>query len=259
VTIQLMDRVNLQEMYKVIGSDFTCPNTRGYTWPKTNDGQRTFEIGILSGVQKEELMTVCVHEYAHTWVIENMPPAREKTIGKDAVEGFCELLAYLYAEQHGLIAGKSNILANYYTRGQIHLFIAAHRQYGFDDIVDWMKAGEDALLRAEDLGRLRRLEDLPKSQRTATNLPTADPAVVEIVEPRPPPREPILQGITWSKAQPTAIINGQSFGAMDLAVIRLAPTNVLIRCLQIRTNSVLIQFETTGEKQELFLSGKQSG
>jgi hypothetical protein len=35
--------------------------------------------------------------------------------------------------------------------------------------------------------------------------------------------------------------------------MKLAATNVSIRCLEIRTNSVVIQFEGTGEKQELLL------
>lgn len=278
VTIQLMDRVNLQEMYKVIGSDFTCPNTRGYTWPKTNDGQRTFEIAILSGVQKEELMTVCVHEYTHAWHIENLPPARAKSIGKDAVEGFCELMAYLYAEQQGLAAGKSNILANHYTRGQVHLFIEAERRFGFNEIVEWMKYGDTPLLLTNELQRVRQLDvaaatALPSNavhQAEApvvsnTNLPAATnppPAIVTTAstnEPAKLPAKLMLQGIIWSTTQPMAIINHRTFGSGDRAEIRMAAANLLIRCLEIRTNSVLIQIEATGERQELFLPAKRAG
>ncbi|MGC3960344.1 MAG: hypothetical protein QM813_21185 [Verrucomicrobiota bacterium] len=89
VTLQLMDRVTLQEIYRVIGNDYTCPDTMGCTATKTNDGQRVYEISILSGQPKEELMTTCVHEFAHTWIkFENVPPARRKTLGKDAAEEF---------------------------------------------------------------------------------------------------------------------------------------------------------------------------
>lgn len=136
VTVQLMDRVRLQEIYRVIGNDYSCPNTLGCTETKTNNGQRVFEISILSGQFKEDLMTTCVHEYTHAWIFENVPPARLKTLGKSAVEGFCELLSYLFAEQQGLLVGKSNILANHYTRGQVHLFIAANQAYGLADVVD---------------------------------------------------------------------------------------------------------------------------
>ena len=256
VTVQLMDRVKLQELFKIIGNDFSCPNALGCTETKTNDGRRSFEISILSGQPREDVMTTCVHEYAHTWIIENVPPARSKSIGKDAKEGFCELLSYLYAKEQGLTGGISNILANHYTRGQIHLFIAAHHQYGFEDIVDWMKSGDDPLLLRDDLGRLRRLEDRPKIKVAATNPPAAS---VIIATTNPPPKLPeklALQGITWSKNKPIAIINGQTLRTMDQVEVRLDWTNLVIRCLEIHTNSVLVRFEASGAKQELFLPAK---
>lgn len=158
-TVQLMDRVKLLELYKVIGNDYSCPNTLGCTETKSQDGRTSYEISILSGQPRENLITTCVHEYAHTWIYENVPPWRRKRIGKDAVEGFCELLSFLFAEQQGLQNAQSNILGNFYTRGQIHLFIAAQRQYGLEDAIDWMKFGEDPLLRRDDLSRIRNLED----------------------------------------------------------------------------------------------------
>jgi len=254
VTVQLMDRIRLQELYKVIGNDYVCPNTLGCTETKTNDGQRGFEISILSGLPREEVITTCVHEYAHTWIIENVPPDRARTIGKDAVEGFCELLSFLFAEQHGLATAKSNILANHYTRGQIHLFIEAYRQYGLADVVDWMTSGEDPLLRREDLSRVRRLEDRPKlAIEKRPPMPVkASPAVTN----SPPilPTRFVLQGVVWSKTQPMATINGRNFDLNQQCVLPLFTGPVAVRCLEIRTNSVLIHIEATGEKQELFLT-----
>jgi hypothetical protein len=250
VTLRLMDRVTLQELYLVIGNDYSCPNTLGCTQVKTNNGRRAFEISILSGQPREDVMTTCVHEYAHAWIIENVPPSRMKSIGKDAVEGFCELLSFLYAGQQGLAAGKANILANFYTRGQIHLFIAANSQFGFQEIVDWMKTGEDPLLLADNLSRVRRLEEPPQPAVTNLPLPGVDAAAAT---PPPLPKQLVLRGVIISEALPMAVINDQNFGLMDRAVVRLAATNHLIRCLEIRTNSVLIQFEATGDRQELFL------
>lgn len=257
VTLQLMDRVKLQEVYKVIGNDRSCPDTRGLTEPKTNNGQRRFDISILSGSLKQDLMVICVHEYTHTWIIENVPARRQETIGSDAVEGFCELLAYLYAEHHGLTTAKSNILANYYTRGQIHLFIAAEQRYGLNDIIDWMKAGDDPLLLADDLGRLRRLEDPPLAVHPAsTNAPVEGLVSVPFGPPKPQ-RNAVLQGILWSKTQPMAIINGKTFTTTEQSELRLDGTNLLIRCMEIRTNAVLIQYEPSGDKQELVLPGSR--
>jgi hypothetical protein len=257
VTVQLMDRVKLQELYKIIGRDFSCPNTLGCTETKTNVGQRVFEISILSGQPKEDLMTTCVHEYAHTWIIENVPPSRSKTLGKDAVEGFCELLSYLFAEQQGLKAGKANILANHYTRGQIHAFIAAHQQYGLADIVDWMKAGEDSLLQREDLSRLRRMAgpELPK-----TNAIAFSPARFDTTNSIPLVAKPnlleklVLQGIIWSRTSPMATINGRNFSVNDESSVPLANGTVNVRCLEIAPGSVLVRTNQAAEPLRLQLN-----
>ncbi len=267
VTLQLMDRVNLQEMYKVIGRDFICPDTRGYTWPKTNDGQRTFEIAILSGVQEEEMRTICVHEYTHAWLIENLPPAREKSIGKDAVEGFCELLAYLYAQQQGLVAGQSNILANHYTRGQVHLFIKAEQMFGFYEIVEWMKYGDTPLLLTNELHRVRQLDFAAATGARSNAVQKTETPIVNDTNPPVAFTNPVvalpetltLRSIAGPPTRRLAIINDRTLAQHDRATVRLAATNVVIRCLEIRTNSVLIRNEVTGERQELFLPANHAG
>lgn len=253
VTVQLMDRVKLQELYKIIGNDFSCPNTLGCTEIKTNAGKRSFLISILSGQPREDLMTTCVHEYAHTWVSENVPAARQKTIGKDAVEGFCELLSYLFAEQQGLSVGKSNILANHYTRGQIQLFLAAYQQYGLADVTDWMKHGEDRLLLKEDLNRIHRLVDFAKpmiapaaTDRKALSKPpsAAKPKL---------PEQLILQGIVWSAASPMATINGHNFSVNDEIKLTLAAGVVTVRCLEINPAMVVLETNHAPEKLTLRL------
>jgi len=256
VTVELMDRIKLQELYKIIGNDFSCPNTLGCTETKTNHGQRFFEISILSGQPREDLMITCVHEYAHTWIIENVPPARAKKIGKDAVEGFCELLSYLYAEQQGLAASKSNILANHYTRGQIDLFIAAHRQYGFGDIVDWMKSGDDPVLLRDDLSRVRRMEDRPKTKIVAANTPLVSAVTATNNPPPKLPEQLVLQGITWSKTQPMALINGRTLSVNEEAKVTVSSTNVLVRCVAIREDAVVIQVGGAGELRTLTIKRK---
>lgn len=251
VTVQLMDRVKLQELYKVIGNDYACPNTLGCTETITNAGRRSFEISILSGQPREDLMTTCVHEYAHTWIIENVPAPRLKTIGKDAVEGFCELLSYLFAEEQGLTAGKANILANHYTRGQIHLFIAAHKQYGLQDIVDWMKFGEDPLLLQRDLSRIRRLTAPTVLAPTVKRSPATNH--VRIKPAAQLPERLILQGIVWSRTQPIATINGRNFDVNQEATLQLRAGPVAVRCLAITTNSVVLSTNGASERLTLVL------
>jgi hypothetical protein len=253
VQIGLMDRVTLQEMFRIIGNDFSCPNTLGCTKTITNNGGRAFEISILSGQPREDLITTCVHELAHTWVIENTPRSRMKTIGKDAVEGFCELLSYRYAEANGLASGLTNILANHYTRGQIHLFIKADKQFGFDQVVDWMKWGEDPVLSSNDLGRLRRLDMSTPVKRGVSK---TNAAVVSSYTNAPPPTTPTrlkLQGIIWSETRPMATINGKNLEPGEEATFELGNGTNLVRCLAIRRNSVVIQTNHSTENLVLEL------
>jgi hypothetical protein len=241
VTVQFMDRVTLQEMFLVIGNDYTCPNALGCTETRTNEFGREFVISLLTGLFREDLMTTCVHEYAHTWVIENVSPARRKTLGKDAVEGFCELLSYLYAEAQGLATGKANILANHYTRGQVHLFIAAEKTYGLNDIVDWMKYGEDPLLLASDLSRVRRLAEPAKASTVSVSTVTSK-RVESAVAPRPQlPEKLVLQGITWSPTRPTATVTGQNLEPNQEAVVNLRSGPVTVRCEEITPTSVTVR------------------
>ena len=257
VQIGTMDRVTLQEMYKVIGNDFSCPNTLGCTKTVTNNNSRAFEISILSGQPREDLITTCVHELTHTWIIENSPTARSKTIGKDAVEGFCELVSYRYAEAHGLLTGMTNILSNHYTRGQIHLFIKADSQFGFDQVVDWMKWGEDALLRTNDLGRLRRLE-MPTRIATVVTVTKTNSTTDEVVTTAPAPVKHlpthlVLQGIIWSETKPVVTINGINLERGDETTIELVGGKTLVRCLEIRSNAAVVQTNHSAESVVLEL------
>lgn len=243
VSVQLMDRIKLLELYKIIGNDYSCPNTLGCTETKFRAGKRFYEISLLSGQPRENLMTTCVHEYAHTWINENVPAPRRVRLGKDAVEGFCELLSYLFAEQQGLPTAQSNILANYYTRGQIQLFIAAQQQYGLPDIVDWMKSGEDRLLMREDLSRVRRLGEAPKPEPTAATRP-------KLASPAPGPKLPdrlTLQGIVWSKTQPMATINGNNFSLNQEQTLALSAGKIAVRCLEIRPTAVVLKTNNAAE------------
>jgi hypothetical protein len=251
VIVQMMDRVNLQERFLVIGNDYTCPNALGCTETVTNQNQREFVISLLTGMIKDDLITTTVHEHVHTWVIENISAARRKTLGKDAVEGFCELLSYLYAEAQGLATGKANILANHYTRGQIHLFIAAEKAYGLNDIVDWMQHGEDPLLLASDLSRVRRLAE-PVKARTVSVSTVTIKRVGPAVAPRPQlPEKLILQGITWSPNRPTATVNSQILEPNQEAVVKLQAGPMTIRCVEITRTWVMLQTNQAPELLKL--------
>ena len=243
----IVDRVSLQELFKFPGRDYQCPNVLGYIQSKTNHGEIRHEISLMSGLPLDEFKAVCAHEFSHSWQFENVPPARKKTLGHDANEGFCELMAYLLMDSQREEAAMKTIRANAYTRGQIDLFIEAEKRYGLNTILEWMKYGVDALLHADDLNRVRNIELPPSPADPIALLPRYQGRVATI------PDILMLRGISWAQHRPLAVINDRTFEVKEQGKVRVGKTNVTIRCLEIRTNSVLVQREGSGEKLELFL------
>jgi hypothetical protein len=247
VTVVIVDRVHLQELFKFAGHDYVCPNVWGYMETRTNRHHPEHRISLLSGLPLASFQATCAHEYTHAWLNENLSPQRMKSLSRDANEGFCELVSYRLMEAQNAEAQKKLILSNAYTRGQIHLFLEAERLYGFNDIVDWMKFGADDRLLGDDLRRVRNLELPRAAARPATNPPFYNPA------PSPVPDALVLRGIYWAREQPLAIINNRTLGVNEEGKVRVGKTNVTLRCLAIRQDSVRIRLAGSGEERELRL------
>src|SRR5207247_4473095 len=140
------------------------------------------------------------------WV-ENSGPADSKPrVDQDAIEGFCELVAYLYVTAQHDEAQMGVIRSNAYTRGQFALFLEAEHSFGFNEIVEWLKYGVDLRLTGADLGRVRKVEvsgptDGETQKRrigeTAQSpiRPFADSAVARVAPPAPAPETLALKGI----------------------------------------------------------------
>jgi len=161
VEITVVDRVDLQELFKTAGDSYSCPNVLGYIGPVTNNGKMHYEMRLLSGLPRAQLKAVVAHEYTHAWVFENVSQRRRRTLGHDAHEGFCELVAYMFITAQEDEEQKKIILHNHYTRGQIDLFIDAERRFGFNEVVDWIQYGTDKLLSKDEPNRIRDVE-MPK-------------------------------------------------------------------------------------------------
>src|SRR6266481_4104772 len=247
VETSVVDRVNLQALFKVPGNDYECPNILGYTRSRTNFNRIVHQISLMSGLPRAELKSVCAHELSHAWVFENVPGARKKTLSRDAHEAFCELVAYKLMSADEDEEQKAHIRRNRYTRGQIDLFIEADERYGFNDIVDWMKYGVDSALHGDDLNRVRNIEiPVVKPKKPA-------PSPVYARAPAPPSNSLVLKGITWNQNRPLAVINDRTFAPKEMGGVRLGQTNAVIRCLSIDKTSVRIQFVSSGEERELKL------
>lgn len=245
VTVSVIDRVHLQDLFKFAGRDYVCPNVWGYIEPRTNHNGLEHAISLLGGLPLAAFKATCAHEYTHAWLNENLSEHRKRSLSRDANEGFCELVSFLLMDSQNEEAQKEQILRNAYTRGQIHLFIAAERRYGFSDVVDWMKYGADDRLTSEDLGRIRRVEPARPSAGVAAAFPDYKFAPASV------PDVLMLKGISWSQDQPLALINEQTFAVNETGKLRLGNTNVTIRCLAIREDAVRIQIVGSEEEREL--------
>ena len=151
----------------------------GLTHSSSDGTNYQHRIYLLSGVLKPQFMATCAHEYTHAWLNEHSTKVR--TLHKDTVEGFCELMSWRYARAKLDTNEVNRILESEYTRGQIHALIAAEQRYQFHRVIDWIHRGEDSWLDKDKTERLLALKGAPGSdadteplwQRTA--VPTAVP------------------------------------------------------------------------------------
>ena len=251
IATTIVDRVNLTELFKMPGNDYACPNILGYINSKTNRaGQIRHKMSLMGALPRGQFKAVCAHELTHAWQAENVPVRRKKTLGHDACEGFCELVAYKFMESQSETDEMKAIRRNNYTRGQIDLFIDADQRFGFDQVVDWMKYGVDAVLHAQDLNNVRNIEIPRATVRPVVKIPAS--------QPQPPTTYDTLtlKGILWSQAHPMATINNHTFEVGDVSKVKLGSSNVLVLCVGIREDAVQIKVGGSDDVQELRLRKK---
>jgi hypothetical protein len=251
VEVSIVDKYHLENLFHAPG--FHADGSSVYGATSSNplpDGKLHHSIDLLSFLSRGRLMAVCAHEYTHTWMNENLKPARLSSLDRNTIEGFCELIAYKTMESQQNTLQMELIKRNTYTQGQVEVLLAADNQYGFNTVVEWMQNGEDSRLDLNNLDRVRAVQDTPYT-------PIKSPDAVWKVEPPPPPTPVpstlVLKGISGTAQDRFALINNATFETMEKGRVRIGDTNILIRCLEIRDDSVIIQIEGSNEKKQLFL------
>jgi hypothetical protein len=249
VTVGLVDRVHLAEMFKLLGNDYQCPNVWGLTETRTNGQQLSYRISILSGLPLDWFQATSAHEYAHAWMGDHVTAARRQSLSRDAEEGFCELVSYLYMESQNDRAQTALILRNAYTRGQIDLFVEAERSYGFNEILDWMQFGLDDRLSAAEPGRVRNITSLFGRSRApgATWAGGSTPKV---------PDRLVLKAIIWDEKRPLALVNDRTLALNEEARVRVGNTNLLVRCVGITSGAVRLRVAGSDRDETLTLPSK---
>lgn len=248
VVINIVDRFTLESLFKSPGYGRVCNDIFGATGShEVGEGVYVHTISVLSALSRRRLEAVAAHEFTHAWLAENLSPERKATLAPEAVEAFCELIAYQWMEQQGATFERQVIKNSPYTRGQFNAFLAADERHGFNTLLEWVKTGTAPRLDAEDPDGVRSV------RVRAAPAAIARPFHPVNLPPAPLPDQLTLKGISGPAGRRLAIINDRTFAVRDLARLQLAGTNLVVRCLEIRTNSVLIRIEGTGEQRELFL------
>jgi hypothetical protein len=251
--ISIVDRFRLQNLVDAPGGETKCVTVFGaHVNNPLPDGKCLHQIDLLSYMTKPHLRAVAAHEYGHSWVAENVKPARRKVLDANTHEAFCELIAYKYMESLHEEGEMQCIKSNNYTVGQIQVLLAADGKYGFDSIVDWMKDGEDNVIDMSNLDRVRYL----KTSAPSTPANFVDPLYLPSAAPSPVPNVLTLKGISGVGQHRFALINDVTLEASEKGRVRVGQTNVIVRCLEIRSNSVVIEIAGAKEKKELFIKTK---
>lgn len=254
LSVDMIDRINIDALLGQIGHDYACPDLRGYYQTITNQaGQRTHSIHILTGHTHGDTRAVLAHELTHAWITDNVPG--ERKLGRLAQEGFCELIAHLVSEKLGDTSAMEAIERNAYTRGQFALFKEAQQRYELRAILDWLHFGNESIIDSSDIDRVRRVTKPTKPgpklwvrySGSTTNKPAA-------AAPQPTtPNELLLKGILGNGTRRMAMISGKSFLVGEQGNVLLGETRTGIRCLEIGADFVRVELVDTGKIQTLTL------
>ncbi|MBI5388344.1 MAG: hypothetical protein HZA90_27075 [Verrucomicrobia bacterium] len=241
VSMKLVDGKVMTGLAKQLGLGHDQFTTVGLTRTRKDGAECFHTVFLLNGQTRSGLLAAGAHEYAHAWMNENVPPDRK--LDPDAVEGFCELMAYKVMSDLREETEKQIILKNAYTRGQIDTFVQAEDEHHFHRIVHWVKSGVGERIKSS-----RTTTGLDLKRQDQPRLPSWPQAV-----PTPVPDTLQLKGISGRPGRWLALINNETLRAGESARVRVAATNVLVRCLAITEQSAMIELVATGERRTLSL------
>jgi hypothetical protein len=213
----------------------------------TEPSRVDYEIFLVSGLPRARLMAVCAHELSHVWQGENLHRDRAYRLEAKTREAFCELVAYQLMSALQQPFEKAVIKANLYTAGQSELLMEIENDYGFNRILEWMKNGQDLNLSRAELDRVR-LVDIKPTEIIAAPPLFKNAAPIEV------PNRLILKGILGSGSKKMALINNQSFFALETSKVKVGVSNVLVKVIEIRDTSVVVQTNGATNTEEIFLT-----
>lgn len=203
----------------------------GLTRSRCADGECQHTIYLLHGLTRERLVVVAAHEFGHAWLHENVT----RKMNQDAVEGFCDWLAYQVIKDKPMAAEMKVLLESNYSQGQLQAFIAAEKQHSFYRVMQWVKSGVEPAVDVQHLERILQLRE------TASAEPEPAFAFATPAPRSPAPTNLVLKGLSGTKTRRFALINDGTFALHEQGKVRLGESNVVLTCKEIRDDAVVVQ------------------
>lgn len=231
ITVQLVSQKELARIYYSTPGNHQDTSLQGVTRSKRY-GKDAFEhqIYLCEGLSRSRIAAVSAHEYAHTWIHENVP--NDRVLESDTVEAFCELTAYQLMRQRGESQETKMILENAYTRGKIDVLVKVSGDYQYHRVAEWMKSGKDETLEHQKAERVMALKDGPTP--LFGYLPVVHARAPEVLS---------LKGLGGRMPNRFALVNEATLQAGEEAVIRLAEKSLRVRCLEVGEDFVSLQLD----------------
>lgn len=215
----------------------------GFSQTRVAGSRFTHNVILLSGLPKDELVSVCAHEYTHLWINENKQANRE--IEANTIEGICELVAYKVSQRAGFTNQLDRIKKNPYTKGRILTMLEADRQSGFSRILDWVRSGTGATMNVRGVPRSNAPAVSSRSPARPTTPYRPPAATGASVRPRKGLK---VTSISRTSRGLRAEINGVLFYQGELKRITYEGRPANMHCLRINGSSVTISINRAQPK-----------
>jgi hypothetical protein len=214
---------------------------QGFSQSRPAGKSLVHNVLLLSAQFKTDTAMTCAHEYTHLWINENRPDGRE--IDPDTMEAICEAAAFQLATAKASAEQQEKIRQNPYTHGRILPVLEAVKDQGFAALLEWVKSGTGKTLEPNGLAAF------------ANGAPPRPRAFVPYAPPPPPPSKLLFRGVSGTKQRRFALINDQTFMVNDEAKVKVADKSVLVKCLEIRNDSVVVRVDG-GEPVTIYLGAQ---
>jgi hypothetical protein len=211
----------------------------GFSQTRQAGTRYTHNVVLLSGLPKDELVSVCAHEYTHLWINENRKS--ERKIENNTIEAICELAAYKVATRAGFTNQLERIEKNPYTQGRIDDLLAADRKFGFFKVLEWVRTGRNATVSIDASPPAASARSAPAPSRPSATTSASSAAGLSLAA--------IIRTSRGYRAQ----INGVFFYTGDLKRITYNGRPANLQCLRISEDGVMVSINR-GKPQLLKMS-----